>query len=477
VTSRFFSGSPVRTALIFLAVAALRGQQTSLARAPGAHILAVSPAARYSEPSIAVNPSNPAQVLVVYQGGEAVQGSANAAYSNDGARTFTIAQGTRASDWRVQGDVTTTFDNQGHAFLCYLAFDHLGTTSYWAHGAGRNGIFVLRSPDGGKTWEKDAQVVKSWPTGHEANIQFEDEPRIFADNSSNSRYAGNLYVGWVEWQLEKSVMLFSRSTDDGKTWSTAKEISVHAGLPRDDNGSLGGYVQAIGSDGTIYAIWDDGNNIVLTESHDGGVKFSVPRNVLAVGPPYFGDVPGVSRVEGFPQIAVDTSAGPNRGRVYVCWSDYSNGDVDVFLSSSAGGVSVWSNPVRVNNDAIHDGEDQFYQWMTVDPKTGAVYVMFYDRRDDPADRKTRVTLARSTDGGRTFENYAWTDKVFEGRNTFLGDYTWLAAFDNRVFGAWAEDAPPAAQNSQVKSAARPAQAANRTLIRVGRADFSAANQP
>ncbi len=63
---------------------------------------------------------------------------------------------------------------------------------------------------------------------------------MFADNSLTSRYAGNLYVGWVEWQLEKSVMPFSRSSDDGKTWSEAKQISVHPGLPRDDNGSLGG---------------------------------------------------------------------------------------------------------------------------------------------------------------------------------------------------------------------------------------------
>jgi len=452
---------------------AVGGQQTSLPRAPGAKVLDVSAPARFSEPSIAVNPTNPNQVVVVYQGGTSVQGSANVAYSTDAGNTFAIAEGTHPPDWRVLGDVTTTFDNKGHAFLCYLAFDKLGTNSYWARGAGRNGIFVRRSLDGGKTWEKEAIPIKAWPTGHEANIQFEDEPRIFADNSPQSRYLGNLYVGWVEWQLEKSVMLFSRSTDDGKTWSTPKEISVHAGLPRDDNGSLGGYVQAIGSDGTIYAIWDDGNSIVLTQSHDGGRSFIAPRTVLKVGPPYFGEVPGVSRVEGFPQIAVDTSPGPNRGRIYICWSDYRNGDVDVFLSSSPDLDHSWSKPVRVNNDPIHNGNDQFYQWMTVDQKTGAVYVMFYDRRDDPVNRQTRITLGRSTDGGRTFDNYAWTDNAFHGQqNTFLGDYTWLAVFDNRVYGAWTENAPPNPATTQGNEAARRPQAANETVIRVGRADFS-----
>ncbi len=478
VAPRFFRQIS-RVALYAPVVAALSGaQQISLPRAPGAKIADISQPARFSEPGIAINPNNPAQLVVVYQGGMAVQGSANASYSADGGTTFTLAEGTRAQDWRVQGDVTTTFDNKGHAFLCYLAFDHLGTTSYWAKGAGRNGIFVRRSLDGGRTWEKEAQTIKAWQTGHEANIQFEDEPRIFADNSPHSRYAGNLYVGWVEWQLEKSVMLFSRSTDDGKTWSPPKEISVHAGLPRDDNGSLGGYEQAISSEGVIYAIWDDGNSIVLTESHNAGETFTAPRNVLEVGPPYFGDVPGVSRVEGFPQIAVDTSAGPHHGRVYICWSDYRNGDVDVFLSSSNDPTHAWSKPLRVNNDEVHNGKDQFYQWMTVDPKTGAVYVVFYDRREDPADLKTHITLARSTDGGRTFDNYAWTEKTFQGtQNTFLGDYTWLTAFDNRVYGAWTENAPidsAAPEAVPGRSNSRPA---GRTLIRVGRADFSGQKQP
>ena len=139
----------------------------------------------------------------------------------------------------------------------------------------------------------------------------------------------------------------------------------------------------------------------------------------------------------------------------------------------------------MNSDPIHDGADQFFQWMAIDPVTGAIYVQFYDRRSDPADRKTAVTLARSTDGGHTFTNYAWTSTGFEGHDVRLGDYMWLTAYDNRVYGAWAEPvradsvlAASAGDTSQrsVRASASHGRGAGAAayvpIIRVGTADFS-----
>jgi hypothetical protein len=424
-----------------------------LPRAPGAHVVTISPLDRRgNEPSIAVDPNNPNRVVGVFQ-------PAGVAYSNDGAQTFTLAELPAITGWREGGDVSTTFDNKGHAFLCSLHFDKLGSASYWAHGAGRNGIFVRRSIDGGKTWEKDAATLKAFQ-GNEPEIQWEDMPRIFADNQPKSPFVGNLYAGWIEWQLDKSIILFARSTDEGRTFSAPIRISTHAGLPRDDNGGLVGFLGVVGPAGVIYAIWNDGNTITFTESRDGGKTFAPSRAIVEVGPPYFGGaggIPGVARVMGFPQVGVDS-----RGHLYVAWSDYRNGDVDVFLAWSTDHGRSWSKPVRVNDDPLHNGADQFFQWMAVDPVTGAVYVQFYDRRGDPANRKTRVTLARSVDGGRTFANYDWSDAAFEGQQVFLGDYTWLTAFNNRVYGVWTEAAAGGEAGQQRRAA---------TVVRVGAADF------
>jgi hypothetical protein len=98
--------------------------------------------------------------------------------------------------------------------------------------------------------------------------------------------------------------------------------------------------------------------------------------------------------------------------------------------------------------------------------TGAVTVQFYDRRADPRNRDTGFTLARSIDGGRTFTNYSWTDTTF-GSASFLGDYTWLTAYDNKVYGAWTEAAPP-----DPKATAPAGRGGGGTVVRVGRADFT-----
>jgi hypothetical protein len=379
------------------------------------------------------------------------------------------------SDWRRAGDVSTTFDDKGNAYVSYLTFDKLGTPSYWRHGAGRNGIYVRRSGDGGRSW--DAPVpVRAWYTGNEPDMQYEDMPRIFADNSPNSPHHGSLYVGWIEWQLDKSIILFSQSTDQGQNWSTPIRISTQAGFPRDDNGDVVGFIGTVGPDGTIYAVWNWRSTIALAISRDGGRSFTPSRPVLEVGPPYFGGtgaVPGIGRVFGFPQVGIGRRPSANaRGgvdaRLYACWTDFRNGDIDVFLATSDDEGRSWSTAARVNSDSLHNGRDQFLQWMAVDPMSGDVYVQFYDRGADPENRLTSMTLARSTDGGRRFTSYRWSDAPFEGHGAFLGDYTWLTAYGGRVYGAWAETAP---LTDSTVAAGSPL-ARTRTVMKVGSADFS-----
>jgi len=459
----------MKTAALLLALccSALFSQQLPLA--PKAHLTDITPKPGFfNEPAIAVNPNNPQQLVTAWQV------PASVAYSQDGGRTWKAAEGTAPREYKVSGDVSIAYDTQGRAILCYIAFDKLGTTNYWAQGATRNGIFIRRSADGGQTWEPDAITV----IAHDSTpgIPFEDKPWVVADTSA--AHAGNLYIGWTHFTLEASDLYFSRSTDGGKSWSKPLKLNSVSGLPRDDNGALEGFHGVVGPDGAFYTIWDDRDGIMMAVSHDGGATFTKDRRIIPAGPSYFG-ITGVARSNGFPQIGIDPRSAVNSkndprsamnsgndprrqgGNIYVAWSDYTDGDVDIFVSASADHGRSWGAPVRVNNDPIHNGNDQFFQWMAVDPKNGAVNLIFYDRRRD--NLATTVTLARSMDGGKTFQNYTWDTDGFEAEGDFLGDYLAITAFGNKVFGAWAHQTSEEAKTERGKR--------TRTTLRIGTAEF------
>lgn len=303
------------------------GAPAALPAAPGARVVTISPPEqRGNEPGIAVNPRDPTQVLAVYQG------EARAAYSRDGGATFTPAEGTQPAGWRVAGDVSTTFDARGRAYLSCLVFDSLGTTSYWAHGARRNGILVRRSDDGGRTWGEPV-AVKAFPTGREPDIQWEDMPRIFADNQPRSPHAGNVYEGWIEWRLSSSVMLFARSSDGGRTWSAPLRLSdLDAAKIACDNPYL-----SVDARGRLHAVWTQFRLPIgwppvgsyYRRSDDGGRTWLPGREVAG---------------EGNGQISVIARGADE---VHLVWTAVDTGDR--MHSRSPDGGTTWSPPLAIGN--------------------------------------------------------------------------------------------------------------------------------
>ena len=98
------------------------------------------------------------------------------------------------------------------------------------------------------------------------------------------------------------------------------------------------------------------------------------------------------------------------------------------------GGNTWSAPTRVNNDGA--GNHQFFTWLAVDPVTGYLYVVFYDRRHHEDD-KTDVYLAYSKDGGKTFVNAKISQSPFlPTKDVFFGDYNHLSVHNGRVRPIW-----------------------------------------
>lgn len=370
------------------------------------------------ETGIAINPMNPDNIIGV------AQTPCRFYTSSDGGETWTDGF---LDDPYDLGDPTVVFDGDGNAYYCYIGL--------WSH----TGIFVNRSTDGGYTWQEAGVAVVE----RVGSVPFEDKSYPVAD-CTTSPHRGNVYVGWTQFDTygssapaDSSRIHFSRSTDHGQTWTPPVVVSDIGGDCRDQDDTVEGAVPAVGPDGTIYVAWSSPRGIEFDLSTDGGLTFGVDRIISDQPGGWDFTVPGLDRCNGMPITKTDYSYGPYRGRVYVGWSDQRHGDTDVFLIYSDDNGDSWSPRVRVNDDPVGNGREQFFPWIDVDPVTGIIYAVFYDRREDAGNLQNHVYLAVSINGGDSFTNEKISASPFEIHpQVFFGDYIGLSAFGGRVRPIW-----------------------------------------
>ena len=391
--------------------------QTTLAQYPNVRVSSPN-STDPNETSIAINPANPSNLVA----------GANISYyyySTNAGQTW--VQNNLTSSFTVWGDPCVVFDANGHAY-----FGHLTNP---AGPAFIDRIVVQKSTTGGSAWNDGVGIGLNLP-------KQQDKEWIAAD-MTNSPYRHNLYMAWTEFDSygsadpnDSSRILFSRSTNGGASWSSPIKINELSGDCLDEDNTTEGAVPAVGPNGEVYLAWAGPAGIVLDRSFDGGVTFGSDLFVTAQPGGWDFGVSGVYRSNGLPITACDVSNSPYRGHVYVLWADQRNGlnNTDVFLIKSTDGGDTWGSTVRVNTD--NSNRDQFFPWMTIDPVTGYLYVVFYDRRNTTG-TATEVWLAKSTDGGSTFSNFKISASTFTpNQQVFFGDYNGIAAMNGKVYPLW-----------------------------------------
>ncbi|KAA9333153.1 T9SS type A sorting domain-containing protein [Hymenobacter busanensis] len=393
-----------------------------LAQSPHPNVL-VSTQNRPNETAICINPKNTNELVA--------GANLNNQYSStDGGRTWTWR--TLTSPYSVYGDPCVAVDTTG-------AF-------YYFHLSNPSGVFgpfpfidrllVQRTASAGAPFAYRSFFGLNPP-------KQQDKEWVNVDRRTNT-----LYATWSEFDTygslsarDSSRILFTKSVDQGLTWTAPRRISKQGGDAVDEDNTVEGAVPAAGPNNEVYCAWAGPQGIVFNRSLDAGATW-LPRERLIVAQPGGWDfaVPGIYRANGLPITACDVSRGPHRGTIYVNWSDQRNGpsDTDVWLARSTDGGTTWSAPIRVNNDP--PGRQQFFTWMTVDQATGHLWFVFYDRRNytaAPADVRTDVYGARSTDGGLTFQNFRLSQSPFSPSETeFFGDYSNITAHNNVVRPVW-----------------------------------------
>lgn len=369
------------------------------------------------ETAIAIDPTNPNRIVAVAQGSGCYY-----FHSADGGATW--AEGS-ITDLYDLGDPSLTMDANGVVYYGYI-----GT---WTH----SGIFVARSNDGGATWSPGVAVIE-----HNGAAPFEDKEYPACDLTTGP-YAGSVYIAWTQFDGYESAnpadstrIFFSHSRDQGTTFAPPVRVSDRGGDCLDRDNTVEGAVPSVGPDGTVYLAWAGPRGLEFDRSNDGGLTWGVDRVISDIPGGWDFAVSGIYRANGLPITKTDLSIGPHSGRVYVLWSDQRNGDTDVFLIHSDDGGARWSPRVRVNGDPVGNGRDQFFPWFDVDPVTGRVYVVFYDRRATTG-TNTDVWLATSSDGGGSFTEERISQSAFQPvPGVFFGDYIGISAYNGRVRPFW-----------------------------------------
>jgi hypothetical protein len=330
----------------------------------------------------------------------------------------------------VWGDPIVFNDTTGNFFYSHLS--NPPTSGSWV-----DRIVFQKSLDGGITWSTPGTY-----TGKNG-FKVQDKEGIIVNKNTNE-----IYVTWTQFDaygttnpLDSSVILFSKSTDVGLTWSTPTRISKEAGNCVDSDSTMEGAIPMIGPAGEIYVVWTGPNGFVFNKSLDDGLTWlSHETNITSMPGGWDYNIAGLQRCNGLPQAICDLTGGPNNGTIYINWTDQRNGstDTDVWLIKSTDGGTTWSSPIRVNDDA--PGKQQFLTWMDVDKTNGNIYCVFYDRRNFSAgSSQTDVYAARSVDGGTTFTNYKINSTSFNpSPSVFFGDYIGISAVNNIVRPIWME---------------------------------------
>ena len=372
----------------------------------------------FGEEWVSINPKNTNQVVVGVIGNYPPNNSIMGYYysTNSG---LNWAGGPVLSTLAEPGsDPVMLVDTAGY-------FYYICCANWGVPGPNLDKFLCFKSTNGGMNWDNGTLFAQLYP-------QMDDMPMGCVD-FSNSINRNNIYVTWTLYDsmlshnpLDSSYVYFTSSTNSGLSFTTPKRVSKIAGHGYYDNTCPEGPVPAAGSNGEVYVCFPHSEQVFFNRSTDAGNTW-LNNDVLV------SNQPGGWMSIHSPVIACDLSNSPYRGNVYIVFSDLRNGDRDIRFTKSTNRGDNWSAVIRVNDDS--PGHLQELPWICVDNVTGYIWIVFYDTRNYGASTNADTYVARSTDGGNTFQN-SKISSTYTSVAGWLGDYIGISAYNNKVRPVW-----------------------------------------
>jgi hypothetical protein len=407
-----------------------------------------------SETAIAVNPTNPQNVVIFTNIAEGVSGMF-LGVSFDGGQTWTRRIVADGNDNLGESccDPSLSFDAFGNLWMTYL-FNV------------ENVVPVALSTDGGLHFNIVANIDSSGFSKNGKGKNAAGERRgLFRYVDQPTIVSGHGEV-WVVFNAAGPLVAAGAPvTGLGQVGAfSAREV-----VPGSNNCTYGDI--AIGPSGQVMQVCN------LAQSGQGAGKVFVNLDPDGLGPAPFGDRVFIvhTHIGGFdfipPQsgrsvdaesgLAWDRTNGAHAGRVYLVYTAENKNesdDTDVFVRHSDDDGATWSRAVRVNHDAGNNS--QFMPKISLDPTTGNLAVSWYDSREDHGfgagdtdglvDTDAQYWGGFSTDGGATFSNEQVSDGTSNAaaanNGIDYGDYTAISFFGGVAHPAWADNSNSTGNN-------------------------------
>ncbi len=432
---RFLTRSFSTIMLAFAGALAMATLATSATPIPNLNVTAVS--GNEAEDAIAVNPTNPSNVVAMSTLPDVVAGLAVGVSFNDGqtwARRVIGAAGDPLGE--ICCDQQLAWDRFGNLWMTYLV-----NTS--------GDVFVALSTDGGLTFTKVSDIATNG-----------DQPSIAAGSNS-------VWVSYTRTPGKQIQAIGAPVAGLGRVGS----FSGPENVPSPGNGDYGD--TAVGPAGQVMVTYQNAVN------GQGGADIYTAVDPDGLGPARFGKPTQVahSHVGGFDfipaqpdrsvdaeaNLAWDRSGGAANGRVYLVWTDETpneSDNTDIMLQHSDNNGTSWSPAAKLNDDRT--ANSQYNPAIALDQSSGDVAVSWYDTRNDlgasgggdtdgiPND-DFQIWATDSTNSGTTF---APNFQVSQGTssavaaNSFFdtGDYTHAAFVSGAFWPAWSDNSNSTGDN-------------------------------
>ncbi|HEY1523214.1 MAG TPA: sialidase family protein [Solirubrobacteraceae bacterium] len=432
-----------------------------------------------SEPSIAVNPDNPKNVVTAYQegriadGGDATNGFAT---SFNGGKTWITGQLPKLTTYPGQGgvlerasDAVVAFGPHNLVYANSLVFDFTKNQGL------RSGIAVNVSKDGGRSWGPPVLLQDDVIGG------LNDKNWIAVDMGKGAgHHFGRVYVVW-----DRVVPVLydycDHNCDHLANWlpdfhtipglifpgqgiGAYPVITKGGGLDVVLDTTLSGVPVPSGTDELEISPGND-ELVSLVAPAAGTTPYPAP---LAFAPPV--DI-SANQTAGVPAQRAGTlpaaAADPKSGTIYAVWEDSrfrTDGTNDAVISRSSDGGLTWTPPRRVNPGSAQNHVDHYNVTVAVGAG-GSVHVAYRQRNQSAKGPLYTPWIdtyyQESTNGGNSFTKPLRVDRVrsnayydaFSRDGAFEGDY-------NQITSAGGYTYVTRAQGQMTHAGERPALTAN-----------------